>query len=179
MGWDGWDGNARTTSGWPGQQQTWLGQLLSPPPAAGGLGKGEAAAGRSGSAPELLLHPSRLPKLGEKSCKKTLFCPWLGFSALITAQERWGFPAEGLDAAPRSQGWFLSRWELRLGWREAPKRLWNLQNRFHHLKIKDFSRSSSRTPQCCGLPIPLPKASFPSRVFGVSVGFLVQPFSAV
>lgn len=41
-------------------------------------------------------------------------------------------------------------------------------------KTSGFARSSS-TEGGRGLPIPLPKASFPSRLFGVSVGFLVQP----
>lgn len=91
--------------GWECQNYLWTARVAAgtapvTPSAAGGVGRGAAAAGRSGSTPELLLHPSRLPKLGEKSCKKSFSARGSGSLPSSWPRSVWGFPAEGLDAAP-------------------------------------------------------------------------------
>lgn len=155
LGWDGWDGNARTTSGGPG-----LGQLLSPPSAAGGLERGAAAAGqswehsRAAAAP-----PSRLPRLGEKFCKKKiLFCPWLGVSALILAQEPWGFPCRGSGRCSLISGVAFIQVGVELEQERGSQKLWNLQNSFHHFKIQALPGLPAR-PRRPG-PSPSPSRGF-------------------
>lgn len=153
MGWDGWDGNARTTSGRPG-----LGQLLAPPSAAAGLGKGAAAAGTAGSSPELLLRSSRLPKLGEKSCKKS-----------FSARGSGSLPHPGAFGVslPRSgrcswvSGLPFVQLGLELGLERDSQKLWNPQNHFQHLKLKDLpglpAGLHGATESGRGLPIPFPR----------------------
>lgn len=98
LGWLGWE---RQNYLWTaGAAANAAGTAPVTPTAAGGLGKGAAAAGRAGSAPELPLHASRLPTLGEMSCKKTFSARGSGSLASSWPGSIWDFPAEGLDAAP-------------------------------------------------------------------------------
>lgn len=123
--------------GWECQIYLWTagaGTAPASPTAAGGLGKGAAAAGTAGS--------SRAARTGEKSCKKTLqkpfSCPCLGSSAPILSRERWAFPCRGSGRCSLVSGVAFVQVGVELGLERGSRELWNLQNRFHRLKIKDL-----------------------------------------
>lgn len=85
--------------GWECQNYLWMAGVAGTAPAtptvAAGLGKEQLW-----EHPELLLLTPRLPKLGKKSCKKSFSAR--GSGSLPSPQPRsvWGFPAQGLEAAP-------------------------------------------------------------------------------
>lgn len=122
------------------------------PRAAAGLGRGAAAAGRPGSSPELLLHTSSLPKLGESPAKSP-FLPMVRVLCPLLAQECLGFPCRGSGCCSLTSGVAF----VRVGLERGSQNLWNLQNRFQHLKIQALpglpAQGPSHSPSQGFLPL--------------------------
>lgn len=170
LGWDGWDGNARTTSGRPGRRRTRLGQLLSPPTAAGGLGKGTASAGGSGARQSCCCTPPGCQNLG-KSPAKSPFLPVVRVVCPHSAQERLGFPCQGSGGCSLVSRVAFVQVKVEVGLERGSQKLWNLQNHFHHLKIKDLpglpARLQGAAQRAAGaFPFPFPRLPSPPGSLG-------------
>lgn len=168
--------------GWECQNYLWTagaGTAPVTPQCSCRAGEGNSCSRHSWEHPRAAAAHLQAAKTWGKVLQKVLFCPWFGFCALILALEHLGFPCPGSGHCSLISGLLFVQLGVEIGLERGSHKLWNLQNHFQHLKIKALpglpARLHSATESGWGLPIPLPKASFPSRVFGVSVGFLVQP----
>lgn len=171
LGWDGWDGNARTTSGRPGRQRTRLGQLLSLPHCSWRGGEGNSFSRRIWEHPRAAAAHLQAAKTWEKVLQKVHFCPWFGFSALTLARERLGFPCRGSGGCSLISRVACGQVGVEVGLERGSQKLWNLQNHFHHVKIRDLPGLPARLPGAAqraagAFPFPFPRLPSPPGSLG-------------
>lgn len=106
-----------------------------------------------------------------EALQKALFFPWFRFSALIPARERLGFPCRGSGGCSLISRVAFSQVGVEVGLERGSQKLWNFQNHFHHLKIKDLPGLPARLPGAAqraagAFPFPFPRLPSPPGSLG-------------
>lgn len=147
--------------GWECQNYLWTagaGTAPGTPQCSCRAGQGSSCSRHSWEQPRAAAALLQAAKTWGKVLQKVLFCPWFGFSASSGA---FGVSLPRSGRCSWVSGLPFVQLGLELGLERDSQKLWNPQNHFQHLKLKDLpglpAGLHGATESGRGLPIPFPR----------------------